>query len=124
MLASLYASTSRAGVRALSSTARVATKAPLQPSGKCSPDFERFPTSHFAAEIAQPIDLLTKIGRNADKKLAEKAETWEGLNELWMKGTKPLAEAGLTPKERRLVGFCDRADDKIHSLGILAVFPG
>lgn len=47
------------------------------------------------------MDLLTKIGRNADKKLADKAETWDALNELWQKGSGPLGEAGLTPKERK-----------------------
>lgn len=48
-----------------------------------------------------PADLLTKIGRNADKKLAEKAANWKELTDLYTKGTKPMGEAGLNPRERR-----------------------
>lgn len=59
-------------------------------------------TADIAAEVATPADLLAKIGRNADTKLAEKAETWDALNELWMQGSKgPLGNAGLSIRERK-----------------------
>lgn len=55
-----------------------------------------------AADYATPADLLAKIGRNADTKLAEKAESWDALNELWLQGSKgPLGNAGLSIKERK-----------------------
>lgn len=58
--------------------------------------------ANTAAEAATPADLLTKIGRNADAKLADKAETWEALNELWMQGSKgPIGNAGLSIRERK-----------------------
>lgn len=53
------------------------------------------------AETPLPVDLLTKIGRNADKKLAEKAADWKQLTELYLQGTKPMGDAGLNPRERR-----------------------
>lgn len=52
-------------------------------------------------ETPLPADLLAKIGRNADKKLAAKAETWEALTELYVKGGPALEDAGLAVKERR-----------------------
>ncbi|EJT45322.1 hypothetical protein A1Q2_05353 [Trichosporon asahii var. asahii CBS 8904] len=79
---SLFASTSR---RAFSTSARALVKQPMQAS----------------AEVATPADLLAKIGRNADTKLAEKAETWDALNELWMQGSKgPLGNAGLRKEKK------------------------
>nr|XP_018259394.1 uncharacterized protein I303_08322 [Kwoniella dejecticola CBS 10117]OBR81552.1 hypothetical protein I303_08322 [Kwoniella dejecticola CBS 10117] len=88
-LASLRASSSRLpatsiGPRTLSSTARVMQKAPLQAS----------------AETPTPQSLLSLIGRNADTKLEAHAESWEKLNELWMRSVK-LHDVGLSHKERR-----------------------
>ncbi|CAK9783152.1 hypothetical protein CC85DRAFT_284100 [Cutaneotrichosporon oleaginosum] len=86
MFAALRASSS-SHVRAFSSTARAALKMPLRPH----------------AETPAPVDLLSKIGRNADKKLAEKVPDWKALTELYFKGTKPMSDAGMTPRERRYV---------------------
>ena len=48
------------------------------------------------------MELLTLIGRNADKALAEQAKSWESLTELWFKGSEAVKEVGgLTPRERR-----------------------
>ncbi|OCF56079.1 hypothetical protein L486_06020 [Kwoniella mangroviensis CBS 10435] len=70
--------------RMISSTTRVMNKAPLRAS----------------AETPTPQDLLSKIGRNADTKLEAFAESWEKLNELWMRTVK-LYDVGLSVKERR-----------------------
>ncbi|BEI81100.1 hypothetical protein CcaverHIS002_0202600 [Cutaneotrichosporon cavernicola] len=86
MFAVLRASSSR-GVRAFSSTAQAAAKLPLR--------------AH--SETPKPADLLTKIGRNAEKKLGEKVPDWKSLTELYFKGTKPMSDAGMTPRERRYV---------------------
>lgn len=53
-----------------------------------------------AAETATPEELLTKIGRNADKKLTPFAESWDKLNEVWFK-TKKMNDLGLATKEKR-----------------------
>lgn len=53
-----------------------------------------------AAETATPDELLTKIGRNADKKLTPFAESWDNLNEVWFK-TKKMNDLGLATKEKR-----------------------
>ncbi|WOO83726.1 uncharacterized protein LOC62_05G007247 [Vanrija pseudolonga] len=86
MFAALRASTSSlTTARSLSTSARVLAKQPLR--------------AH--RETPLPADLLAKIGRNADKKLADKAETWEALTELYVKGGPALEEAGLGIKDRR-----------------------
>ncbi|GMK56508.1 hypothetical protein CspeluHIS016_0303480 [Cutaneotrichosporon spelunceum] len=86
MFAAVRASSSR-GVRTFASTAQAAAKLPLR--------------AH--AETPMPADLLTKIGRNADKKLGDKVPDWKSLSELYLKGTKPMGDAGMTPRERRYV---------------------
>lgn len=53
-----------------------------------------------AAETPTPEELLTKIGRNADKKLTPFAESWDKLNEVWLK-TKKMNDLGLATKEKR-----------------------
>nr|XP_019010043.1 uncharacterized protein I206_05605 [Kwoniella pini CBS 10737]OCF48824.1 hypothetical protein I206_05605 [Kwoniella pini CBS 10737] len=88
-LPSLRASSSKlpvilTGQRSLSSTTRILQKAPLQAS----------------AETPTPQSLLSLIGRNADTKLEAHSESWEKLNELWMKSVK-LYDVGLSHKERR-----------------------
>ncbi|WWC98161.1 hypothetical protein V866_005052 [Kwoniella sp. B9012] len=88
-LPSLRASSSRLpsailSSRMISSTTRVMDKAPLRAS----------------AETPTPQDLLSKIGRNADTKLEAFSESWEKLNELWMRTVK-LYDVGLSVKERR-----------------------
>lgn len=68
---------------------------------ECSNQFSE-QSANVAEEVATPADLLAKIGRNADAKLAEKAETWDALNELWLQGSKgPIGSAGLSIKERK-----------------------
>ena len=47
------------------------------------------------------MDLLTKIGRNADKRLASQAESWDKMTELWKKGGTAMEAAGLGPRDRR-----------------------
>ncbi|RSH85935.1 uncharacterized protein EHS24_004120 [Apiotrichum porosum] len=89
MFAALRASTSRAGVRAFSVSTRAAAKQPLKSS----------------SETPQPVDLLTKIGRGAEKKLGEKAATWNDLTKLYKTGSSALEDAGLGPKERKWVSF-------------------
>lgn len=56
--------------------------------------------THVAAEAATPEELLGKIGRNADKKLTPFAESWDKLNEVWLK-TKKMNDLGLATKEKR-----------------------
>lgn len=56
-----------------------------------------------SAETPNPTDLLAKIGRNAEKRLAAQAESWEGLSEVWQKGGKAMAGAGLSVKDRRYI---------------------
>ncbi|KAL7421032.1 hypothetical protein Q5752_003916 [Cryptotrichosporon argae] len=84
-ISSLRASTSRA-VRTLS-TSRPARKAALKAS----------------AEAPTPAELLAKIGRGADKKLASHAESWGALNAVWTRGGRALEAAGLGVKERRYI---------------------
>ncbi|WRT69255.1 uncharacterized protein IL334_006239 [Kwoniella shivajii] len=88
-LSSVRASSSRIpslvnGSRMFSSTCRRMDKAPLRAS----------------AETPTPQDLLSKIGRNADTKLEGFNESWDKLNELWMRSVK-LYSLGLSVKERR-----------------------
>ncbi|OCF32403.1 hypothetical protein I316_05828 [Kwoniella heveanensis BCC8398] len=96
-LASLRASSSRlpasatvsmsataAVSRSMTTSSRVLQKAPLQAS----------------AETPTPQALLDLIGRNAPTKLEAHAESWDKLNELWMRSVK-LYDVGLTTKERR-----------------------
>jgi hypothetical protein len=136
MFAALRASSS-SGVRAFSSTARAAVKMPLRAHGgsrggraparalPCLPSLPSptpasplsqqlgcFCAQLTAAETPVPADLLTKIGRNADKKLAEKVPDWKALTELYFKGTKPMGDAGLTPRERRCVWCLESADGR------------
>jgi len=87
MLLSLRASSSRLGSRFLATTPILRTKALLGPT----------------PEAATPVDLLTKIGRNADKRLTAEAESWDTLNKLWMDGGPAMGSSGLTIKERRYV---------------------
>ena len=48
------------------------------------------------------MDLLTLIGRGADKALAEHAKTWDSLTDVWMKGGEKMKDiAGLSVKDRR-----------------------
>ncbi|CAD6574229.1 MAG: hypothetical protein TREMPRED_001065 [Tremellales sp. Tagirdzhanova-0007] len=54
-------------------------------------------------ETPNPIDLLTKIGRNADKRLVTQAESWDKLSEIWLKGGTAMEAAGLGPKDRRYI---------------------
>lgn len=54
-------------------------------------------------ETPNPIDLLTKIGRNADKRLTAQAESWEKLTALWKDGGTAIEAAGLGPRDRRYV---------------------
>ncbi|WWC91022.1 uncharacterized protein L201_005962 [Kwoniella dendrophila CBS 6074] len=68
----------------LSSSTKLMQKAPLRAS----------------AETPTPQSLLTLIGRNADTKLESHAESWDKLNELWMRSVK-LYDVGLSVKERR-----------------------
>ncbi|KAK4689894.1 hypothetical protein P7C73_g175, partial [Tremellales sp. Uapishka_1] len=121
MMLSLRPSTSKIllplrSVRNISSTPRV-SKASLLPT--CA--FLIFPehtrpsfavwghaviktlTMTSTAETPLPIDLLSKIGRNAEKKLASNVESWDGLNELWKKGGEGLKDAGLGIKDRRYI---------------------
>lgn len=51
--------------------------------------------------IANPTDLLALIGRGAEKRLAGQAESWEKLNEAWMKGGEGLKSSGLSVRDRR-----------------------
>ncbi|WVR08898.1 hypothetical protein IAU60_005957 [Kwoniella sp. DSM 27419] len=86
-LACLRASSSRAparGASAFSTSSRVLEKAPLRAS----------------AEAPTPQALLDKIGRNAETKLEAYAESWDKLNEVWMRSVK-LYDVGLSTKERR-----------------------
>ncbi|AAW44260.2 hypothetical protein CNBF3570 [Cryptococcus deneoformans B-3501A] len=86
-LPSLRASSSRlAQPRLFSTTSRVLQKAPLAAS----------------PEAATPEELLGKIGRNADKKLTPFAESWDKLNEVWLK-TKKMNDLGLATKEKRYI---------------------
>ncbi|WVQ93036.1 hypothetical protein IAU59_000100 [Kwoniella sp. CBS 9459] len=89
-LASLRASSSRLPVtavavnRSITTSARILQKAPLQAS----------------AETPTPQALLDLIGRNAPAKLEAHAESWDKLNELWLRSVK-LYDVGLSTKERR-----------------------
>ncbi|WWD21185.1 hypothetical protein CI109_105669 [Kwoniella shandongensis] len=86
-LASLRASSSRLpSPRLFSTSSRVMEKARLGPS----------------TETPTPEALLIKIGRNADKKLTPFAESWEKLNEVWLR-TQKLQDLGLGIKERRYI---------------------
>ncbi|WVF65363.1 hypothetical protein IAT40_000090 [Kwoniella sp. CBS 6097] len=88
-LASLRASSSRlpatvSVARSFATSSRVLEKAPLKAS----------------TETPTPQALLDLIGRNAPTKLEAHAESWDKLNELWMRSVK-LYDVGLTTKERR-----------------------
>ncbi|KAK8844154.1 hypothetical protein IAR55_006948 [Kwoniella newhampshirensis] len=86
-LPSLRASSSRLPLpRMISTTSRVMEKARLGPS----------------TETPTPEALLSRIGRNADKKLTPFAESWDKLNEVWLK-TQKLQDVGLAIKERRYI---------------------
>ncbi|KAL0247812.1 hypothetical protein I308_103890 [Cryptococcus tetragattii IND107] len=86
-LPSFRASSSRlAQPRLFSTASRMLQKAPLAAS----------------TETATPEELLTKIGRNADKKLTPFAESWDKLNEVWFK-TKKMNDLGLATKEKRYI---------------------
>ncbi|ODN76853.1 hypothetical protein L202_05446 [Cryptococcus amylolentus CBS 6039] len=87
-LQSLRASSSRLprSTRCFSTSSTLFLKSPLAAS----------------AEIPTPTALLEKIGRNADKKLTPFAETWESLNEVWIR-PKKMAESGLSTKEKRYI---------------------
>ncbi|WVQ74462.1 hypothetical protein IAR50_004063 [Cryptococcus sp. DSM 104548] len=88
LLQSLRASSSRLPLnsRLFSSSSTLLQKSPLAGS----------------AEIPTPAALLEKIGRNADKKLTPFAETWESLNEVWIR-PKKMADVGLSTKEKRYI---------------------
>ncbi|RSH95072.1 hypothetical protein EHS25_000158 [Saitozyma podzolica] len=93
MLLSLCASSSRLPLslplplRQLSTTARQLAKAPLAAT----------------SETPTPLDLLTKIGRGAEKRLAQHAESWEALNSVWNKGGQGIKDSGLGVRDRRYV---------------------
>ncbi|ORY24200.1 hypothetical protein BCR39DRAFT_472557 [Naematelia encephala] len=86
----LRASSSRlssalAPIRTFSTSSKLLLKADLKPS----------------PETPNPIDLLSIIGRNAEKRLESQAASWQSLNEIWRAGGKAMEDAGLGPRERR-----------------------
>jgi hypothetical protein len=52
-------------------------------------------------ETPTPLELLTKIGRGAEKRLAQHAESWEALNSVWNKGGEGIKDSGLGVRDRR-----------------------
>lgn len=54
-----------------------------------------------AAEVSTPAQLLEKIGRGAEKRLSQHAESWDALSALWMKGGAGVKDSGLSVKDRR-----------------------
>lgn len=53
------------------------------------------------AEVSTPAQLLEKIGRGAEKRLAQHAESWDALSALWMKGGAGVKDSGLSVMDRR-----------------------
>lgn len=47
------------------------------------------------------MDLLNKIGRGAEKRLATQGESWQALNDMWMKGRNGIKDSGMGVKDRR-----------------------
>jgi len=61
---------------------------------------DRWP--ELISEFAQtPAALLDLMGRDATKRLGEKAGSWEQLTELYKAGTEPLRDAGVGVKDRK-----------------------
>lgn len=56
-----------------------------------------------SGEVAEPMDLLNKIGRGAEKRLTAQGESWEALNAMWSKGRNGIKDSGLGVKDRRSV---------------------
>lgn len=61
------------------------------------------PELTHTAQATTPLDLLTKIGRGAEKRLGAQAESWDKLNGVWMKGGEGIRDSGLSVKDRRYV---------------------
>jgi hypothetical protein len=55
----------------------------------------------MTAEVAEPMDLLNKIGRGVEKRLTAQGESWEALNAMWLKGRNGIKDSGLGVKDRR-----------------------
>lgn len=59
-------------------------------------------TNELNAEWAKtPAELLELIGRDAPKRLGERAGTWEELTAVFREGTEPLKEAGVSVQDRK-----------------------
>ncbi|KAK1922716.1 hypothetical protein DB88DRAFT_496072 [Papiliotrema laurentii] len=109
MILSLRASTSRLAAAIPSfkplapfrqlSTAPVTPAAPVVPAKR-----ERVLAPSKWAKT--PAELLELIGRDAPKRLGERAGTWEELTAVFREGTEPLKEAGVSVQDRKYYMNC------------------
>jgi len=80
-------------------------KLPSNPAVRAFPYLVPLTQTANTEETPNPIDLLTKIGRNAEKRLSSQADSWEKLSEVWRRGGEAMEAAGLGPRDRRWVHF-------------------
>ncbi|ORX39284.1 hypothetical protein BD324DRAFT_619128 [Kockovaella imperatae] len=110
MMLNLYASSSRLP-RLATTVSRLAVPAarPISTSPISQAKKPLLPSAH----ATEPMELLTMIGHNADKALADSAKSWEDLTRVWLKGSAKLEDiGGMSPSERRYILHCFNAYSK------------